>query len=287
MEDVAAEFAGSDGRSWLTGQLEGLGAYVIANNALPSTDTTKAFGSAAVQLQSVPSVGSVIVSITPQAQNQPGVSGSGNPPAASSASTRGGSSPPGSAGQGSPPGNSATTSPTGRPTTSSTAATVGTPTPVSPPSSSPAPPPTTQPPLPEVQGCSFDTASMKPTYRIWTTCDYGQSHYSAGFAQSDASVFDPSWTSWGPENAIGTGSYYTGSGQGPNGSNGEQWGMDIELSEPEWVTVPQGNYNTTMVYIFTKMVLTCDSSVPAPANYSDSPSGCSNMSYSLPIPSGQ
>ena len=186
----------------------------------------------------------------------------------------GASSAPGSANESGMAGNlSPSTSPTETPSTQPSTA----PTPsVTQPSTAPSPS-TTRPPTPEAAGCTSDTAMVHPS-DIYTSCDYGNGHESADGTKGDSEVWAVSWSSWGAGAATGTGTYYTGTGQGANGQDGPQWGVDIQLSSPNWVGGE---------YLFTHMTLTCDSSVPPPAGRADSPADCSSMSFTLPNASGQ
>ena len=139
---------------------------------------------------------------------------------------------------------------------------------------------TTVPPTPQAKGCVMDSAMVQPP-DIYTSCLYGGGHENPDGTKGDSEVWAISWgtaSSWGAQSARGTGTYYTGTGQGKNGADGPQWGVDIQLSAPQWVD---------NAYLFTQMSLTCDPSVPPPTSAPDTPGDCSSMSFTLPIASGQ
>jgi hypothetical protein len=140
-------------------------------------------------------------------------------------------------------------------------------------STTPTTPPTTLPPQAEAAGCTEDGPMVQPS-SLSASCNDGPGHESNG--KGDSVIWEISWSSWNAQAAAGTGTYYTGTGQGPNGQDGPQWGVDIRLSSPQW---------TDNGYLFTTMTLTCDPSVPPPTSAPDTPSDCSDMTFTLPMAS--
>jgi len=141
-----------------------------------------------------------------------------------------------------------------------------------PPTAAPIPP--APPPDPEAAGCTGDSPMANPSV-LWTSCNFGTGHGNSDGTKGDSEIWDIGWSSWTAQSATGTGTYYTGAGQGPNGTDGPQWGIDIRLSSPR---------QTTAGYLFIQLSLVCDASVPPPTAAPDTPADCSNMSFTLPIP---